>query len=404
MAGAEPRWVCALCRPGTILPLGPAAPCFLPCRVRGCTRGFSIRRKAGKNILYLHPGPARKSTITGRQDTGSGEGRIDLERLYDRLRNAGRCVRCGERDERTEAGLACCSACSDAQRNRYRERKDAGCCVGCGKQDERTLAGRVYCRECAEAENRRRHEATHSPIGRDYTAMIGRNYREEHRAELNDRKRLEMNRLYEERRAAGVCVRCGCEDENTRAGKAACKACEAMQKQHRQWLKAGGRCVVCGAVDAFTMNGRAVCGACAETARERNRRYYWKDPEQQREAARERRRERREAGVCGSCGGPLPEGDTHVTCPVCRARTAERNRRSRARRAEERRAETWNPVNDCSTCHKAPCIEGRKLCQACYDRACANIAKARAAVDRENHPWRAGFINRPEKEAGDGGL
>lgn len=69
-----------------------------------------------------------------------------------------------------------------------------------------------------------------------------------------------------------------------------------------------------------------------------------------------RRARRVAAGLCGSCGGPCPEG--RHTCLLCGNRDVRRNAGLRQRRLE---------IGLCGRCGKVPPAAGRKACQRCID-------------------------------------
>lgn len=77
---------------------------------------------------------------------------------------------------------------------------------------------------------------------------------------------------YIERKAAGVCVKCGKADEHTREGRTLCSVCQrrqylrAMPKISSLYMdrRAVNRCVRCGAQDERTQAGRCECLACVE--------------------------------------------------------------------------------------------------------------------------------------------
>ena len=124
---------------------------------------------------------------------------------------------------------------------------------------------------------------------------------------------------------------------------------DRRNRQRHAERVAGGVCTRCGRLPPAP--GLKVCGACAEKrratdrarrarARQQGQAYAGRDPERCRQADRagdrRRRRERRDAGLCTSCGHRRPEDDRSV-CETCReARRALDRRRYTVRRAAGR--------------------------------------------------------------------
>lgn len=147
-------------------------------------------------------------------------------------------------------------------------------------------------------------------------------------------------------------------------------------REDRAFYKSIHRCITCHGQDAFTLGGRSRCAACAEKARE----YYYKNGEKYKKAKAEKKKslyeERKAAGKCVSCGRDM-DGGGYVRCAACRAKDAARHRTG-----------SMKGVNGyCSLCGKEKAENG-KLCPACYVKISANTAKARAAQNRGDHPWR----------------
>ena len=118
-----------------------------------------------------------------------------------------------------------------------------------------------------------------------------------------------------------------------------------LRQRHAE-RSASGTCTRCGRVPPEP--GLKVCGDCAEKrraadrarrakARQQGKAYAGRDPERCRQADRagdrRRRRERRDAGLCTSCGRRRPEDDRSVCEPCREAKRALDRRRYSARRA-----------------------------------------------------------------------
>jgi hypothetical protein len=87
-------------------------------------------------------------------------------------------------------------------------------------------------------------------------------------------------RRYERLKAEKRCVRCGAQDERTKAGRTLCKSCyEYDSKNSRLRYRArreAQRCVVCGGQDNNTRKGRAYCFNCAVYNADATRKSYQK--------------------------------------------------------------------------------------------------------------------------------
>ena len=116
---------------------------------------------------------------------------------------------------------------------RYYQRKAAGVCVQCGKPDEFTEEGGAYCIDCLERYAEYRQES----------------YRRNPQSTYNRHKRLA-----DQRKADGLCVRCGkpLEDKS----KARCKACRAQDAERHRIKYQQNQ-------DFVPVHSREYCGLCA---------------------------------------------------------------------------------------------------------------------------------------------
>ena len=265
---------------------------------------------------------------------------------------------------------------------RIAARRAAGLCHRCGKTEpapERTL-----CEPCAE----KRRAADRARSARHRTERKPR--RDPERAKRYERER--SRRQHAERRAAGICTKCGrapARPERT--------LCEPCAEQHRardrtrhatakaEGIPYGGRdpearrragrkrsrrrsaarratglCIRCGNV--APEEGRAMCEPCREDRRA---------------AKRVRHAERRAAGLCVHCATPAPGGKTYCgPCADVRDKRRQRNpaakRETDRRRYAERRAR-----GDCTSCGKP--AHGAAECVACTGAARARYDARRAA-------------------------
>ena len=255
-------------------------------------------------------------------------------------------------------------------RRRTEERIAAGLCPRCGVQPP--APERTVCDGCAEKRNR----ASRARDGRLRAA--GRPRRDPARAKAYERKRA--RRQAAERRAAGICVPCGkapaaperttcgeCLEKRRAAdraryaaGKAAGKpyggadpavkrrAGRARSKQRQKARIEAGLCIRCG--KRPPAEAGTTCAPCHEKRQAAERRQY---------------AERRAAGLCTRCGGPVHDGLSR--CAPCAAiedaaKCPERKNARSRRLYRERRA-----AGLCTACG-AP-SQGDARCAPCAKRS-----------------------------------
>ena len=256
----------------------------------------------------------------------------------------------------------------------------AGLCARCGKTEP--LPERRLCAPC----NERRNAASRARDAR--LRAEGKPRRDPAQAKQYERER--SRRLHAERRAAGICTKCG--RAQARPERTTCEPCaeqhrardrarharakaegipyggrdpEARRRAGRkrsrrrsEARKAAGLCIRCGHV--APAEDRAMCEPCRDDRRQ---------------AKRARHAERRAAGLCVNCAAPAPGGKTY--CDPC-ARTRSRRRNLEAKReADRRRYAERRARGDCTSCGKP--ANGAAECQACCDAARARYDARRAA-------------------------
>ena len=283
-------------------------------------------------------------------------------------------------------------ACRDIARKRRRnlerfhqrtaERRAAGLCLKCGRTapaPERTL-----CEPCLE----KRRAADRALTAR--LRAEGKPRRDPERTREYERER--SRRQHAERRAAGICTKCGraparpertlCEScaerhrvrDRDRSAKAKAQGIpyggrgpEARRRSDRERSRrrsearrAAGVCVRCG--NAPLAEGRAMCEPCREDRRQ---------------AKRDRNAARRAAGLCVQCATPTPGGKAH--CDPCAAIREERRQRNPDARLEagRRRYAERRARGDCPKCGKP--AQGAAECPACREAARARYDARRAA-------------------------
>ena len=212
---------------------------------------------------------------------------------------------------------------------RVGERRERGLCVKCGKcppAPDRSIC--VSCNEKARAAERARAERLRAE---------GKPVRDPDATRRADRER--DRRQHAERKAAGLCVKCGrapalpertqcepcaekrlaadrarhararAEGKPRRDSEAARLADRERGRRRRAERRAAGMCIRCGAV--APEEGRSMCEPCREDRRA---------------AKRARRAERRAAGLCRKCAAPVTGGAAY--CAPCATVLNERRQRN----------------------------------------------------------------------------
>lgn len=157
-------------------------------------------------------------------------------------------------------------------------------------------------------------------------------------------------------------------------------------QEYRVKLKKAHLCRDCKKQDAYTLAGRTYCYDCAEKQRiaKANAR---KDPvkrERMLEQHRQMQERYEQQHRCKLCGKPLEKNYTYKTCKMCRFKMAKAIKKSRYKIHGIPNLRGENGI--CWQCNKQPCIEGKKLCQSCYDMKLKIIS--RNWKSNPNHIWR----------------
>lgn len=158
------------------------------------------------------------------------------------------------------------------------------------------------------------------------------------------------------------------------------------------YYKSHGICVTCGQEKA--KQGRVRCWRCLLNMKDHAAGYREKRSIEEkkrilferREKASVARAERKEHGLCPNCGRER-HNKAYALCEKCRAsakRSAERKRRSDGVVSSGLRGDGYF----CAVCLKPVESEGSKLCNRCAGNNSISIAKARAAQNNADHPWR----------------
>ena len=195
-----------------------------------------------------------------------------------------------------------------------------GKCPRCGKAEP--APGRSVCEPCAEKRNR-------ASRARDARLRAeGKPRRDSARANAYERER--SRRRADERREAGLCVRCGIAPAAD--GRKSCEPCLEKRRAADRAKYAAGKAA-----------GLKYGGACVEAKRRAGR-----------AKSKRRQQERIEAGLCIRCGQRRPvEGGT--TCQPCR----EKRQAAEKRQYAERKA-----ARLCTRCG-GPVFDGLTRCAPC---------------------------------------
>lgn len=129
------------------------------------------------------------------------------------------------------------------------------------------------------------------------------------------------------------------------------------------------RCFKCGEQDAFTLNGRRFCADCIYEINEKHRAAYARNPDRVNAYGRKHRQKMISERRCAACGKPLPESERHKNCAACRAKQAARF----IERTGGLKMRTENGL--CYRCQKNPIMEGRTICESCYEVLCEHVRR-----------------------------
>ena len=303
----------------------------------------------------------------------------DLERYHRRTaerRAKGLCLKCGKRPPAPHRSR--CEPCMEKRRpadlaryhRRTAERIAQGLCPTCGKRPPEPE--RSQCGGCAEKDR----AAARARDARLQAAGMPRRDRERATAYERERSRREV----EQRRAAGVCLRCGkspavegltmcepCADERRareRAKYAKAKAegklyggrkVETRRRIGREKSRrrlaarlAAGLCTSCG--KRPSVDDGTTCEPCREARRAFEREQY---------------AEHRAAGLCGYCGGATLDGGSR--CGPCAVRETERRSPEKKNAAARRLYARRRAQGLCTDCGEPS--RGAARCEPCARRS-----------------------------------
>lgn len=147
-----------------------------------------------------------------------------------------------------------------------------------------------------------------------------------------------------------------------------------------QWYRQHGICTDCHSENALPRI--AYCRCCKAMRIEYNRVSWEKCKEKRIPINREQHKnlywQRKEAGLCTRCGKNAPETGK-AKCTRCLRKDAGVHKKSARGRGVQSRYD-WLRQELCWTCGKYPHIQGKKLCQSCYDKSLVSLAEARKHI------------------------
>jgi len=217
-----------------------------------------------------------------------------------------------------------------------------------------------------------------------------------------------LRRMKEQRKAEHKCTNCGNQDERTLKGLTRCQVCadryrqyylkrrkehpevfseaNEVSKEWRRTLIANHVCVICRGQDAYTLNGRPMCAEC--TAKENERKNQWRQKNLQagRETAKLIRSRWIAEHKCSRCGRSLPNDCRFKMCAYCRNECRIRADERRWRENPDRNKRGMPGI--CWQCNKRHVIEGKGLCEECYEMKLYHLSKARETIKKDDHVWK----------------
>lgn len=177
------------------------------------------------------------------------------------------------------------------------------------------------------------------------------------------------SKTYYERKAAGLCVRCG--KVHPADGMVVCLECrqkynlyrKGASRERREYLKKIHVCPKCGREKLY--EGEKTCPDCLEKQREYHRVWSRNHKEKVREYQKNYRDRCAAKGLCIQCGKPAENGKM-----VCRSCMRKRVQNIRRRKNEK----VWIPREDwayCGLCYICgrPAADGSTTCADCAEKS-----------------------------------
>jgi len=161
-------------------------------------------------------------------------------------------------------------------------------------------------------------------------------------------------------------------------------------KELYYWFKEKKICVRCKSQKARP--NKILCFDCADKQSKIDKNRYSKYTPIQKEEFKKkvqynffkRYHKRRDNRQCVKCGKNLTvKYKNNIWCTECRIKEINKVHKKCYPNGYLSKHE-WGSFGLCSICGKRPFINGKKLCQACYDKVVKNLQ----GIDNKNHWWR----------------
>ncbi len=203
------------------------------------------------------------------------------------------------------------------------------------------------------------------------------------------RRRGKEQRKYNAYKDAGICIKC--HRNPALQGKTQCGACAGEEnrkaREDYNFYKSIGICVACHKYTAAP--GRTRCEMCGAKEAERNKKTLDSLSREEKkelnkkhyEAKKKKEDERRSMGLCVKCGRPQAGTSSRLCLEHL---LKERRKCARQRQAKKMELSSHMDRNElpsygiCYKCCKNPVMEGKKLCEACYESNLRAIEIARS--------------------------
>lgn len=183
---------------------------------------------------------------------------------------------------------------------------------------------------------------------------------------------------YERRKIQGICVRCG--KTPSVAGKVFCTECAEKSRNYNQesrlYFKKLGFCPRCKRNKLF--GDEKECPECIAMMYEVNRKSKEKGNVSTKEYYRNYNERLKEQGLCRGCRKRnIAVG--HIYCSICLAKKRIRARKNNGIERNER-----YKYGICYRCGKQELVQGKKLCQKCYEDSLKSLQKANESESLKN--------------------
>lgn len=185
------------------------------------------------------------------------------------------------------------------------------------------------------------------------------------------------------------------------SGESRCTKCYERIKYNKEYninyCEKHKICINCKNQDAYTLIGKHYCADCVEYFREAQKRSRERRKKEnlekyyilRRNQANNLYKKRKEVHRCTQCNSYLPFNYYKNRCPKCLSIM-------QAYKKKKRMKEGVNYPRGgngyCWQCNKRPSIDGKKLCEECYVKACERAKIASKAKKRNRKARQPDFI------------